>query len=539
MFETIPAIHKMPGARRPFLSILLVLLLSTVATCSAQDPLDYVRAEAFVKQSQWDSGIELLHHILKAEPRNLKALNLLGIALTGKGDLAGANREFQHALQIQPRFYPALQNLAINELAMKDAAAAERHFTAALKLAPRNSVVHVYLGEIAYSRQDYKNAASHLSQAGPPFQQPGTTAHLVQSYLKTDQAEAALDLSHKLDKNALGVKAQFSLGLALAQHELFVEAIPYFELVRQSFPDSYDAGFNLANCYVQAKQYPLAIEVLHALKERGHKTAELDNLLGEAFEGNQQVNQAIEALREATLIAPEDENNYIDLSALCIDHEAFDLGLEVLNVGLHYRPESDRLVFQRGLLYAMQGHFDLADQDFQLASRLAPEKNLSYVGLGVSYMQTGNLPEAVRILRERSKEKPNDATLQYLLGEALIRSGVSPGEAQFAEAKAALEQSVKLSQTFAPSRMELGKLKLREGRVGEAVELLEKARSLDPKDQAAYSQLASAYRRQGKPELAAAMLSTLTKLNEEDRVKESRGRVRLVKENPSAKDQNP
>ena len=539
MIETTPAMHHIPLVCRLLLSILFGLLLVSAPFCLAQDSQDYARAEELVKQSQWDAGIEILKHVLKAEPRNLKALNLFGIALTGKGDLPGANREFRLALQIQPKFYPALQNLAINELTLEDAAAAERHFTAALALAPRDPVVHAYLGEIAYSRQDYKDAASHLSQSGPLLQQPGTTAHLVKSYLETEQVEAALGMLQKLDKNALGAKAQFSLGLGLAEHDLFAEAIPYFELVRQSFPDSYDASFNLANCYVQAKQYPQAIEILVALKDHGHKTAELDNLLAEAYENNHQINEAIEALREATLIAPEDENNYIDLSALCIDHEAFDLGLEVLNVGLHYRPESDRLVFQRGLLHAMQGHFDLADTDFQLASKLAPEKNLSYVGLGVSYMQTGNLPEAIRILRERTKEKPNDSTLQYLLGEALMRSGVTPGEPQFAEAKAALEQSVKLSQTFEPSRVELAKLYLRENRVDEGVALLEKARSLDPKDKAAYSQLAIAYRRQGKPELAAAMLSTLAKLNDEDRVKESRGRVRLVKEDPSVKDQHP
>jgi tetratricopeptide (TPR) repeat protein len=529
----------MPSTRRPLLPILLALLLAAAPFCAAQDAPDYARAEASVKQGQWDAGIELLQHILKAEPRNLKALNLLGIALTGKGNLPGANLEFQRALQIQPRFYPALQNLAINELTLRDVANAERHLNAALKLAPDDPAIHAYLGEIAYSREDYKNAATHLSRAGMLLQQPGAMAHLARSYLETGREQDALELLRKLDKAALGAKAQFGLGLALAQHELYAEAIPYFELVRQSYPDSYDVSFNLANCYVQAKQYPQAIAVLRALKERGQKTAELDNLLGEAYQGNQQINEAIGALREATTLAPEEEDNYLDLAVLCIDHDAYDLGLEILNVGLHYRPQSDRLVFQRGLLHAMQGHFELADQDFQLASKLAPEKNLSYVGLGVSYMQTGNLPEAVRILRERTKEKPNDATLQYLLGEALMRSGVSPGDPQFAEAKAALEQSARLSQTFAPSRVELAKLYLRENRVDEAVALLEKARLLDPKDKAAYSQLAIAYRRQGKPELAAAMLSTLAKLNDEDRVKESRGRVRIVKEDSSVKDQNP
>ncbi len=524
--------------RRQIPLIALAALLAMASPCAAQDAPGYAQAEALVRQGQWDSGITMLKQILAASPDNLKARNLLGIALTNKGDLAGANREYRQILKAAPKFYAALNNLAINELALKDVASAERHLNAALKLAPNDPVIHAYLGEIAFSREDYTNASSHLSRAGQFLEQPSVATHLAQSYLETGQEEAALAILRKLEKAALGAKAQFSVGLALAQHGLYGEAIPYFELVRQAFPDSYDAGFDLANCYVEAKQYPQAIEVLRGLKERGPKTAELDNLLGEAYEGNQQINEAIDALREATLLAPEEEDNYLDLAALCIDHNAFDLGLEILNVGLHYRPESDRLIFQRGILHAMQSQFELADQDFQLANKLAPEKNLSYAGLGVSYMQTGNLPEAVRTLRQRTKEKPSDSLLQYLLGKALIRSGVNPGDPQFAEAQGAFEQSVKVSPAFAPSHVELGKLKLREGRVDEAVELLEKARSLDPQDKAAYSQLAMAYRRQGKAAMATAMLSALAKLNDEERAKDSRGHMRIVRENPSVKEPN-
>jgi Flp pilus assembly protein TadD len=531
----------MPSIRLQLLGISFAILLAAAPRYTAQKPpdSDYARAEVLVRQGGWDSGIAILKPLLAANPGNLKARNLLGIALTGKGDLEGANREYRRILKLAPKFYPALSNLAINELALKEVASAERHLNAALKLAPDDPTILAYLGEIAYNRGDYKDAATHLSRAGTLSQKPVVAAHLARSYLETAREQDALELLRKLDKSALVPKAQFDLGLALAQHDLFAEAIPYFELVRQSYPDSYDVGFDLANCYVEARQFPQAIEVLRALKERGHKAAELDSLLGEAYAGNQQITEAINALREATILSPQDEDNYLDLAVLCIDHDAYDLGLEILNVGLHYRPDSDRLIFQRGILHAMQSQFDLADKDFQLASKLAPEKNLSYVGLGVSYMQTGNLPEAVRILRQRAKEKPDDYTLQYLFGEALIRSGVTPGDAQFAEAQAALEQSVKLSQTFAPARVELAKLRLREGQVNEAVELLETARKLDPADKAAYSQLAIAYRSQGKPELAAAMLSKLAKLNEEDRVKETRGRVRLVKENSSAPTPNP
>ncbi len=524
---------------RRLLRIGFAALLVAVPVSAAQEASDYARAVVLVQRGQWDSGIAGLNQILAADPGNLKARNLLGIALTGKGDLAGANREFRQILKTTPAFYPALKNLAVNELTLKDVKAAERHFSAASKLAPDDPVIHAYLGEIAYSRQDYKNAAIHLARAGPVLQQTNPAAHLARSYLETGREQDALDILHKLDKASLGARGQFSIGLALAQHELYGEAVPFFELVRQVFPDSYDAGFDLANCYVEAKQYPQAIETLLALKERGHKTAELDNLLGEAYEGNQQVNEAINSLREATQIAPEDEDNYIDLATLCIDHDSYDLGLEILNVGLHYRPQSDRLVFQRGILHAMQSQFELADQDFELASKLAPEKNLSYIGLSVSYMHTGNLPEAVATLRQRVKAKPDDSLLQFLLGETLIRSGASPGAPDFTEAKVAFEHSIKLNPKFAPSFVQLGKLNLREGHVDEAVAMLEKARSLDPTDKAAYSQLAIAYRRQGKAAMATGMLSELAKLNDEERAKNSHGRQRIVREDSATKDPSP
>jgi Flp pilus assembly protein TadD len=71
----------------------------------------------------------------------------------------------------------------------------------------------------------------------------------------------------------------------------------------------------------------------------------------------------------------------------------------------------------------------------------------------------------------------------------------------------------------------------KQNRLTEAVQHLEQARTVDPKDKGAYSQLAIAYRRMGKPELAATMLATLNKLNDEERKGNSRQRLQIVKEN--------
>ncbi|HKV61361.1 MAG TPA: tetratricopeptide repeat protein [Candidatus Acidoferrum sp.] len=517
------------------LSCLVLSLFAVLYPALAQQLETYGRAESLIRHGQIDEGIALLKPLLGSDPHNLKALNLLGIALTSKGDLPAANREFKAALQADPHFLPALQNLAVNEFMQKDLPNAEKHFQQAAKSAPDDPTINGFLGRIAFARDDFALASRYLTRTDKLLaQDPSLAFALIHSDLEIGKDDDALAVISKLDARRIPLRAQFQLALSLAQHDHYLEATPFFEAVDSKYPDSYDAGFNLAICYVQTKHFAKAAELLLRLKNSGHKTAELDNLLAEAYEGSNQLQPAIDALREATQLAPEDENNYIDLATLCIDHDAFDLGLDVIEVGLHYNPQSDRLIFQRGILHAMKNEFDLADQDFQLASKLAPEKNLSYVGLGISYMQTGNLPEAIHTLRQRVDEKPSDPMLQYLLGEALVRSGANPGEETFSEAKTALEKSVSLNASFSASRVILAKLYLRENRINEAVAHLEKAIALDATDKAAYSQLALAYRRQGHAEKATPLLAALAKLNEDARAKESRGRTRLVKKEPAS-----
>ena len=409
----------------------LIACLLCVTVAWPSDAPDYSEAEALIRHGEWDQGIAILQTFIRAHPRDPKALNLMGIALTGKGELAQANERFQQALGIDPRFYPALKNLAVNEFTQKDFAASERDFDLALKMAPDDTVIHAYLGEIAYSRNDYQRAANHLAQAGPfVYKRPGIALHLVKTYLEVQQQSRGLETLSEISKQGLDARLQFEAGYILAQHDLYQEAIPYFRAAREHFPDSYDTGYNLSLCYLEMKQYSQAIDLLEELSRKGHQSAELANLLGHAYEGDHQTEKALEAPREATLLAPKDAKNYLDFGVLCLNHDFFKLGLEAVEVGLHHLPDSDQLVFQRGVFYAMLGQYESAEGDFQLANRLAPERDLTYAGLGMTYLQEGHLPEAIRVLRQRVKEGrgSGDYVLLYLLGEALIRSGVTPSQ---------------------------------------------------------------------------------------------------------------
>jgi len=200
-----------------------------------------------------------------------------------------------------------------------------------------------------------------------------------------------------------------------------------------------------------------------------------------------------------------------------MNQRSLQAGMTVIQVGLDSHPKSDRLVFMRGVLHAMQDEFELAEKDFELSARMAPQKNLGFVGLGVSYLETGHDAQAIKVLRQRLREKPNDASLLYLYGEALLRSGVEASSPEYKEAQLSLEKSVHLNPALCLPHVSLGTIYLDEDRPADAVEQFEQARAIDPTERSAYSHLAVAYRRLGNADKSRAILAALKDLIERER----------------------
>src|SRR5262245_7569567 len=99
---------------------------------SAQPPASsglYEQALSLIKQQQIEQGIALLRKILEQSPDDLRAHNLMGIALTTSGKIEEANTHFQKAIELNPKFYPALKNLAINEMRLNRIEDAKAHLT--------------------------------------------------------------------------------------------------------------------------------------------------------------------------------------------------------------------------------------------------------------------------------------------------------------------------------------------------------------------------------------------------------------------------
>lgn len=314
-------------------------------------------------------------------------------------------------------------------------------------------------------------------------------------------------------------EGELQTGIALTQQGHFSEAIPHFLAAQGHVSDEYAANFNLALCYVATAQFARAIQVLGTLKTGGHDTAAVNNLLAQAYIGAGEDKEAFSAFQQAVKQTPEDEKLYMLVAEECMDRQSYDLGLDVLNVGLQHLPNSARLHYERGVFFSFENQPDPATADFDLASKLSPGSDISYMAEGQKALLEGNMPETVRIAREGIKRGHDNYIVLTIFGKAVVQSGVSPAQPEFAEAQAALEKSVAERPNYAVSHAALGELYLMAGRVDDAIAHLEAARKLAPDDTSVYSHLAIAYRRKGDAEAAKRMLATLAELNQQQAAK--------------------
>jgi tetratricopeptide (TPR) repeat protein len=488
-------------------------------------PTAYDCALFHVGRQEFAEGIRYLETQLAAAPRDLKALNLFGIALTGAGRKEEANNRFREALAIDPGFYPALKNLAINEYDSGRIDAARGHFEGVLKVAPADEIANLYLGEIHYRAKRRREALAYYQKSGTRHSQdPLWTLHYGRCLLEAGRTKQAVAVLDRIPGNAGA--ALFEAGVALGQAGAHAEAARLFGAARRSHKDKYAAGYNQTLMLIEAGDADGAIRLAQELGTEGTAPAELYNLVSRAYLAAGRVQEAYDALRQATRLEPLAVENYIDLASICVEHDNFDLGLEIVDIGLRQLPESWMLYLQRGVLMAMKARMAEAEKDFETARRLAPkDQAVPYAALGMAWMQSGQTDKAVEVLRaERTRSK--DHIVPYIFSVALLRSGVDPTAPAATEAVEALRASIQAKPDFAPARAELGRLLFKRDEVDLAIAELEKAIALDPAGTPALYVLSQAYRKKGERAKAQELLARVNELNAQERGDDPDGELR-------------
>jgi tetratricopeptide (TPR) repeat protein len=304
-------------------------------------------------------------------------------------------------------------------------------------------------------------------------------------------------------------------GIALTSQGRFDAAIPHFLAAEGRGVESFALQFNLALCYVGARRFPDAIRILSAIPS-GLRSADVKELLAQAYVGNHQADLAWKTFQEAASLVPDRERLYLLVSQACLDEGLTDMGMRVVETGLKNLPGSARLHFERGILDSQNDDSEEARKEFAEARRLAPGSEIAYIAEAEQALIEGRMADVIRSARAGIHAGFSHYLLLTMLGEALLRTGAAPSTPEFTEAQGALEQAVAQRPAYSSSHIALGRVYLALGRNSDAVTQLETAQRLDPRNKAVYPPLAAAYQRSSMHAQAKTALSALAELNRED-----------------------
>ncbi|GMG82079.1 tetratricopeptide repeat protein [Paralimibaculum aggregatum] len=246
--------------------------------------------------------------------------------------------------------------------------------------------------------------------------------------LRREIAEGAQPEPIVADAAQGAAEALYGLSRYLVRGPNRLVGLGYVRLAAHLRPDFIDAHLLLAEQMVQAEQYELAVRSYDAIPEDAAEA--LDARIGRAaaLEGEEKVDEAVQALRAAIARWPREIDAHRALADLLRRHSRFEEAAEAYDgaIALIDTPENRHwpLFYQRGITLERSKQWARAEEDFRKALELEPDQPLVLNYLGYSWVEMGrNLDEAQAMIEKAVEQRPEDGYIVDSLGWVLYRLG--------------------------------------------------------------------------------------------------------------------
>lgn len=392
---------------------------------------------------RFDEARKYFEEGLKREPTNAACLFNIGFIDERQGNTASAEEKFQQALRSNPDFSDALLELANLRTKDKKYAEAAELLRRYVKVSRDPSsgyyklaMVERSLHQMDAAERDLKvfQTLSKNSTTGPyPYQhlfdylenrskltpqeraqldvtellqqikknpgQPQDLYLLTQAYLKLGKRDEALQAVSQLDQvSSDDYRTQAGVGVLLAQHHLYDQAVVHFQNALRTNSESDEIKFDLADAYFRKGMYAEALQTVQTISSAGQQDDTCLSLLGDIYAHLGQSEKSTEIFRDAIARNPDNDQYYLSLMLIQLRGGDLESAEQMLRKGQDRIPVSGKIQWGLGLLSALKGNTVQAAEQLERAVELLPEWAGSYSTLGVFYYQTGQIERAHEVL---------------------------------------------------------------------------------------------------------------------------------------------
>jgi len=284
---------------------------------------------------------------------------------------------------------------------------------------------------------------------------------------------------------------------------------------------------------VATKQYEAARQSLEPLLTSDQQDTDILSLASQVSEALGDTPRAVALLRQAIVLSPTTVDYYVEFAQLCLDHDSFQVGIDMIHAGIQRVPDSSALYLSRGLLYAQLAQYDKAEADFAKSDQLDSQQSLSLYARDLAEIQRNNPDEALVKVRSQLKDHPDNPLLNFLLAKLIMNQTPEPGSAPFNEAMTASLLAIKMKPDLVDARDTLASMYMSSGKYDLAIEQSRLALKYAPSDETATYHLVIALRHTGHKDDLQELVKRLSDLHQQSLKKETdRKRFRLVEQAP-------
>jgi len=454
----------------------------------------YYLADLRLKANDQNQAIDLLRQTARLAPDYTPALILLGDLLIRDHRFTEARPYFESCLAFAPSDPRGPSNLAYLDSVAGDVRGALQRLDALLQKYPNYGAGHHLKGELLAKVGDPGGAAEEKRKERlcPPY--AGTDPWVDELYdycydsYRLQMAAAALakrnlineslpylrrsveispneptfydtlaeaqamagklaDARETLQRGVQAVPDAYvlpvHLAVVLCREQRFAEALAVTEKALQEFPDQAEVIAARGHVLLLAQRPAEAVEAFKTALARNNGLPEAHFNLGESLMKLGRADEAKRSFQQAVQIRPTYVDAWLALASIEIDADNLSAAESLASKAFELEPQNPKcrrimadLQHLRANALAGQGKMEEAEKAYQAGIQYDPGIPLLHAGLGMVYVTTHRLEQALPELRLFTEQSPTDPQAYSLLAHTLAELGQKP------EAKQVLEKGV-------------------------------------------------------------------------------------------------
>jgi len=447
-------------------------------------------SSALIRQGQEDLAAgrysraeEEISQALKAEPSNWSLWYYLGVARVQLKETGPAMEAFEKARALAPEEAPAYFGLGLLYMQNGEVEKALEAYRDGLARDANDVAANQNYALLLMGKGGFREAVKPLLRLKRINSgDVSTRATLIEAYLRAGmKSEGEAEIDQFLTAHLATLREDLSLAKLLGDDRETEAAEKVLKYVTSTWPDS----------------------------------AEAHGELGLLLIGRAKFSDAAEEFERAVQLDPESGKYSLGLGQALLRSEQFPAALQfLLSVQKKFGDQPD-FQFLLALAYLSVQRYTEAISELEKLVPVRPDSGRVQFFLAGSYKSIGDFKKAEACYRRAIQLEPQEPIYYRDLGSLLKKQD----PAHLAEAKQLLNKALALDPSDEETKLDLASCLEKEGKLEEAVTLLEQVIVANPASRRAHAALAQLYYRQKKPAQAEKERAIADSL-EEKKVKE-------------------